>query len=404
VVNSPAEDQNPCISTDGMELFFESRRVGSTNYDLWVTRRDSLSAAWGPPVNLGPVVNSRQITRSPSISIDGLWMFLSALRDEELGLHDFDTWVTNRPSTSDPWTAPVNPGPTLNSAFGEGNPDISRDGLSLFFASDQPGGLGEWDIWQTPIIPTVDFNGDTHVDIEDLVTLIEHWGQDEPSVDMGPMPWGDGVVDVADLEVLMSYWAQEPYDPHLLAHWKLDEAEGDIAYDSAAEYDAAVIGNALWQPEIGQVRGAIQLDGIDDCVDVPLVLNPADTAFSVFAWVKGGVPGQVIISQEDGVDWLLTDTQGHLVTALESDGRWSGGLLISDTIVTDDNWHRVGFIWDGMDRILYVDDAEVARDTLGGLKGPEGSLYIGTGKGLEPGSYWSGMIDDVRIYDRVVAP
>jgi len=51
-----------------------------------------------------------------------------------------------------------------------------------------------------------------------------------------------------------------------------------------------------------------------------------------------------------------------------------------------------------------VDDVEVAHDTQTGLKGSDGGLYIGAGKGLEPGTFWSGMIDDVRIYDRVVAP
>lgn len=31
-------------------------------------------------------------------------------------------------------------------------------------------------------------------------------------------------------------------------------------------------------------------------------------------------------------------------------------------------------------------------------------LYIGCGKTMEPGTYWSGLIDDVRIYSRAVYP
>ena len=46
----------------------------------------------------------------------------------------------------------------------------------------------------------------------------------------------------------------------------------------------------------------------------------------------------------------------------------------------------------------------VIIDTEGGLKGSGGGLYIGAGKDLEAGTFWSGMIDDVRIYDRVVEP
>jgi hypothetical protein len=31
-------------------------------------------------------------------------------------------------------------------------------------------------------------------------------------------------------------------------------------------------------------------------------------------------------------------------------------------------------------------------------------LYIGCGKGTESGTYFSGLIDDVRIYNRIVSP
>jgi hypothetical protein len=39
-----------------------------------------------------------------------------------------------------------------------------------------------------------------------------------------------------------------------------------------------------------------------------------------------------------------------------------------------------------------------------GLEGSGGGLHIGTGNALEPGTYFSGLIDDVRIYNRVVLP
>jgi hypothetical protein len=31
-------------------------------------------------------------------------------------------------------------------------------------------------------------------------------------------------------------------------------------------------------------------------------------------------------------------------------------------------------------------------------------LYIGVGKALETGTHWSGLIDDVRIYNRAIIP
>jgi len=253
-------------------------------------------------------------------------------------------------------------------------------------------------------VPAVDFNGDGVVDINDLLRLIESWGQYDPAVDIGPTALGDGVIDAADLEVLMSYWQQEVEDPTLVVHWKLDETEGNVAYDSAGVNDGILNGEPLWQPTGGMIDGALAFDGIDDYVNTPFVLNPAGGKFSVFAWIKGGAPGQVVISQTDGVNWLSTDQSGgNLMTMLKGSGR-SAGPLQSQTVITDDNWHRIGLVWDGSQRMLYVDDVAVAEDTQDSLGSSEGGLYIGTGKAMEPGSFWSGLIDDVRIYNRVVRP
>jgi hypothetical protein len=38
------------------------------------------------------------------------------------------------------------------------------------------------------------------------------------------------------------------------------------------------------------------------------------------------------------------------------------------------------------------------------VRGPINGLYIGAGSELMPGTFWSGLIDDVRIYDRAVKP
>jgi len=110
------------------------------------------------------------------------------------------------------------------------------------------------------------------------------------------------------------------YSP-LIAHWKLDETEGGIAQDSVGESDGICHGGPLWQPASGKVNGALQLDGIDDYISTDFVLDPADSAISVFAWIKGGAAGQAIISQTDGTGtgetWLGTESpDGKLMTGL----------------------------------------------------------------------------------------
>ena len=253
-----------------------------------------------------------------------------------------------------------------------------------------------------PTPPPPDFNGDGLVNIKDLLRLIQSWGQDDPMVDIAP-PFGDGVVDTLDLELLMSYWEQPIDDPTLLAHWALDEAEGDVAYDSVGVNDAFVIGGTAWQPGCGQADGALQLDGVDGCAVAGPVLNPSDGPFSVLAWINGGAPGRVVLSQQGATNWLATDTAGNLMTELKGADR-SASLLQSQTIVTDGHWHRIGFVWDGANRILCVDGTEVAEDTQHGLESAGSGLYIGAGAGMQPGTYWSGLIDDVRVYNRAVSP
>jgi len=286
--------------------------------------------------------------------------------------------------------------------------NLPRDSRALYVFdhpsyAPRPGGYGMTDIWYLPIDPVVDFNGDGIVDCADMCIMVNHWHTDEPACDIGPMPWGDGIVDVQDLVVLAEHLLTYP---GAVAYWKLDETEGDIAYDSANAHDGTVHGGPLWLPDGGAVDGALQLDGADNYVSAPFVLNPADGVFSVFAWIKGGGPGQVVLSQADGMNWLMLDpANGMLMTELRSiGGRAAQPPLLSQTLITDGVWHRIGFVWDGSQRILYVDDVEVAKDTQTNLAGSTGGLYMGAGKGLEADSVFSGLIDDVRIYNQAITP
>ena len=251
-----------------------------------------------------------------------------------------------------------------------------------------------------------DLNNDWKVGLEDLLVLIEFWGTNESSADIAPATKRDGIMDEQDLELLMRYWQAEIPELGLIAHWKLDETEGMVVADSAGDNNGYALGDPVWQPDGGQVDGALQLDGVDDYVITGPIPNLEDGPFSVIAWIKGGAPGQAILSQMGAVNWLCTDpSEGHLMTELAGPGRNSGPLW-SQTGITDGEWHRIGFVWDGSHRTLYVDSIVVAEDTQPGLQSSSNGLYIGTGKAMAPTTYWSGLIDDIRIYiyNRAVSP
>jgi len=255
-----------------------------------------------------------------------------------------------------------------------------------------------------PKAPSADFNHDGVVDKTDVGILIDHWLQDYAPCDVAPPPFGDGIVDAQDL-VYVSEHLFEDY--RLAAHWKLDETEGDRAAESIAGKDGTLYGSPVWLPGGGQVKGALQFDGLDDYVDAPCILDPAVAPFSVFLWIQGGMPGQVILSQtgmSTGAAWLYAGAAGgNLITDLRGGARGNRSLISAATI-TDGAWHHIGFVWDGAQRILYVDKVEVARDTHAGLASARDDLRLGAGKVLTPGTLWSGVIDDVRIYNRAIQP
>lgn len=78
--------------------------------------------------------------------------------------------------------------------------------------------------------------------------------------------------------------------------WRQDVPCSLTTQDSVSGRNDFVSGAPVWLPDDGMVGGALQFDGIDDCVITSTSIpNPADGVFSVSAWIKGGSPGQAII-------------------------------------------------------------------------------------------------------------
>ncbi len=152
-VNTPNDDTDPSLSTDGLFLFICSDRPGGFGgRDLWLTTRATIDSEWGTPVNLGSGISTSYDEGDPCISADGLSLYFCdygypVTRPRPGGLGGGDIWVTSWDSEADQWGSPVNLGAPINTAFHEYGPSISADGLMLFFDSDRPGGSGDFDLW-----------------------------------------------------------------------------------------------------------------------------------------------------------------------------------------------------------------------------------------------------------------
>jgi hypothetical protein len=100
---------------------------------------------WSAPVNLGPIVNSSFAEAGPAISKDGLSLYFHSERPGGEG--STDLWVSQRASRRAPWGSPLHLGDAINTPSTEAVAALSRDEHWLFFASDRPGGFGANDIW-----------------------------------------------------------------------------------------------------------------------------------------------------------------------------------------------------------------------------------------------------------------
>jgi hypothetical protein len=192
----------------------------------------------------------------------------------------------------------------------------------------------------------------------------------------------------------------------LVAHWKLDETEGDIAYDSAGNNDATVHG-AVWTE--GKIDGALQFDGFNDYVDCgdSEQLGPEQMTFSM--WLKpehmGGMRYIVARSKKDSddIDYAI---KRHLAGEIE----FSVGQLGSDpvSVISQANtplgeWSQVVVCLDGSQASIYINgqrdnSADYAERVLrGGYWLVISSLRANT-------RFYNGLIDDVRIHSRAVTP
>ena len=161
-VNSPSQEILPALSKNGSSLYFASDRPGAVGgEDLWVSRRAGKDGPWQAPVNLGAAVNTVYNERSPELSRDGHFLFFATNRPGGVG--DFDIWVAWRAHTHDDfgWRPAVNLGSGVNSAAGDFGPGFFENdeiGLPiLHFASTRPGGFGGADLYRSLLQPSGGF-------------------------------------------------------------------------------------------------------------------------------------------------------------------------------------------------------------------------------------------------------
>ena len=145
-LESPYASYEPALQADGLRLVFASRRPGSIGgADIWMTIKRTASPRdeWLAPIPLNEI-NSQSDDGGPCLSADGLTLYFHSVRPGGWG--NADIYYASRSNTSQPFGRAENLS-CVNTASREMTPWISNNGLTLYFASDRQGGKGDFDIW-----------------------------------------------------------------------------------------------------------------------------------------------------------------------------------------------------------------------------------------------------------------
>ena len=140
-INTNSWESQPCVSGDGRELFFVSRRSG--NSDIYHSIRNA-DGTWSEPQNLGNPINTMGTEMAPFLHPDGHTLYFSS--DKHTGMGGYDLFMSRR-GEDGRWQKPVNLGYPINTNGDEINFFVATDGKTAFISSQREGGIGGYDIY-----------------------------------------------------------------------------------------------------------------------------------------------------------------------------------------------------------------------------------------------------------------
>ena len=121
---------NPTLTADLLEIVFTTERSGSG--DVWFARRASVFQPFNPPSPIDEV-NTDAFETSAAISADGLTLWFGSDRPGGLGLTDI--WMSSRPNRAAPWSTPSANLVTLNTVSEDIPRPPGQHGLVMPLAS-----------------------------------------------------------------------------------------------------------------------------------------------------------------------------------------------------------------------------------------------------------------------------
>jgi outer membrane protein OmpA-like peptidoglycan-associated protein len=164
-INTRSWESQPCVSSDGKELYFVSRRSGQA--DIYCCKRNA-DGTWGEPQNLGKPINTKGTEMAPFLHPDGYTLYFSS--DMHVGMGGFDLFMSRR-GDDGLWQEPVNLGFPINTNGDEINFFVAADGKTAFISSQREGGQGGYDMYTFELPEEIRSDSANYLATVDIVEL-----------------------------------------------------------------------------------------------------------------------------------------------------------------------------------------------------------------------------------------
>ena len=199
----------------------------------------------------------------------------------------------------------------------------------------------------------------------------------------------------------------------LVEHYTFNETSGTTAADSSGNGNTGTLTNmADSESTTGKVGGALDFDGTNDFVSIAddASLN-ATTALTISAWVKTSSNNtQFVVTKFNHNSGVGSDDSYHMhiessgVTVGRVEVNWAAGSIA----VNDGQWHHLTYVFDKPTSYLYVDGVYDSGGTYptfnSNINNSSEPVYIGRrNNNGTPDLFFTGIIDDVRIYNSALS-
>lgn len=144
-INTDNEEGTPSVTKDGSQIFYTQCEYGATNSHCRINSAVKIGSSWDEPATLR-LDNDTADYVHPCISANGLTLYFSSNRAGGQG--GYDIWYCTRESTHSKWNKPQNAGDVINTVGDELFPYLRNSDSTLYFASNGHVGMGGLDLYR----------------------------------------------------------------------------------------------------------------------------------------------------------------------------------------------------------------------------------------------------------------